>query len=114
KHPARVLVPDGKREHAPQMLHAALAVLLVKVDDRLRVAAAAEAMPAGLEQRMKLRVVVDLAVEDDPDGFVLVAHRLMAAGAVDDAKPGVPERHEVVAERARVVGPAMVERRDHR
>jgi hypothetical protein len=36
-------------------------------------------------------VVVDLAVERDPDRSVLVRHRLYATGKVDDAEPTMPE-----------------------
>ena len=39
----------------------------------------------------KFTVVVDLAVEHDPDRAVLVRHRLGAALEVDDAQPPVPE-----------------------
>ena len=35
----------------------------------------------------QLLEIVNLAVENDPDGFFGVGHRLMAAGQIDDGKP---------------------------
>ena len=61
--------------------------LLVEVDDRLGVAVGRKTWPRALEVAPQLAVVVDLAVEDDPDGAVLVGDRLMAAFEVDDAEP---------------------------
>ena len=38
--------------------------------------------------------VVNLAIEDNPDGFIFVGHRLMTGRAeVDDAQAAVPERN---------------------
>jgi len=45
----------------------------------------AEAVAALFEIGTELAVVVDLAVEGDPDGFVFVGDGLVAAGEVDDA-----------------------------
>ncbi len=53
-------------------------------------------------------MVVDLAVECDPDGAVLVRERLPAALAqIDDAQPPVPERYPVGHIRAVIVGTPM-------
>jgi hypothetical protein len=43
--------------------------------------------PACLELAPQVAVVVDLAVEDDPDGAILVADRLLAVVEIDDAQP---------------------------
>ena len=64
--PAR-RVPDREREHAAQVLDAGVAPLLVGVDDRLGVGARAVAVAGGFELGPDVGVVVDLAVEDDPD-----------------------------------------------
>jgi hypothetical protein len=55
-------------------------------------------------------VVVDLAVERDPDSAVLVAHRLLAAGDVDNRQPPVRKARATVDDQALAVGSAM---RDH-
>ena len=49
-------------------------------------------MSRGLELGAQVRVVVDLAVEDDLDRAVFVAERLRSRREVDDAQPPVPER----------------------
>src|SRR4051812_45498059 len=67
-----LLVPDREGEHAAEALDAALAHLLVEVDDRLGVRARVEAVALLLELFFERLEVVDLAVEDDPDGAVLV------------------------------------------
>ena len=43
--------------------------------------------PRRLQVVAQLLEVVDLAVEDAPDGAVFVAHGLAAGGEVDDAQP---------------------------
>ena len=54
------------------MVDAVRAEFLVQVEDDLRIAARTEAVAAGLQPRSMIGVVVDLAVEDQPDGAVLV------------------------------------------
>ncbi len=61
-------------------------VLLVRVRDRLGVAACAESMPGSLELRSKLTEVVDLAVEHDDDAAVFVVDRLVAGLEVDNTQ----------------------------
>ena len=78
------VVPDGQREHAAEVSDAVGTVLLVKVDDGLGVAMRAEAMAAGFEVRPQLAVVVDFAVEGNPDRLVLVRQRLSPGGEVDN------------------------------
>ena len=85
-------------------------VLLVEVDDRLGVGARAEPVALGLEARAQLGVVVDLAVEGDPDRAVLVGHRLVPGRRqVDDRQPPVAEHHAPVGRlpQAGVVGAAV-------
>jgi hypothetical protein len=101
-------VPHREREHPAQQLRDALAHLLVEVRDDLGVAAAAEAVPLGLQVLAQLRVVVDLAVDDDGDLAVLVRHRLAARlGQIDDREPAVAERDGAVGVEAEAVGPAV-------
>ncbi len=70
--------------------------------------------PLASSRRRSAGIVVDLAVEDRPDGAVLVRERLMAAGQVDDRQPAEPQRGTIVAVGPRVVGPAVDEPVRHR
>ncbi len=79
-------VPQRKRKHAAQVVDTVRAVLLVQVDDDLRVSAGPKAVTPGLQSWPMRGVVVDLAVVDEPDRAVLVGHRLIARGQVDNAQ----------------------------
>ena len=94
-------VPDREREHAAEALDAVVAPLLVGVDDRFGVGARAVAVAGRFELRPDVGVVVDLAVEDDPDRAVFVRQRLLAGGQIDDAQAAVAERGLVVDSAAR-------------
>ena len=113
---AAALVPEGEREHAVERVHELRAVLLVEVDEHLGVRAAAEGVPALLEQVAQLAVVVDLAVQRRPHVARLVGERLVAAGDVDHAEAPRAERDASprVLVDAFVVGAAMRLRRVHR
>src|SRR6266849_2080622 len=80
-------VPEGECEHATEVVHAADAVVLIEVDDRLGIAGRAEDVTASHEIPAEIVEVVDLPVEDDPDRTVLVANGLIAGMQVDDAEP---------------------------
>src|SRR5919108_1851137 len=101
------LVPDREAEHAAQPLDASRPQLLVEVDDRFGIARGAEDVALLLELVPELAIVVDLAVEHDPDGGVLVRHGLLAAGQVDDAQTAHAERHTVSEIDAFLVRSAM-------
>ena len=58
-------------------------MLLVEVGDHLGVALGREAVPRRSSVAAQLAIVVDLAVEDDDDGAVLVVDRLIARLEVD-------------------------------
>src|SRR5262245_19206529 len=58
-------------------------------------------------------VVVDLPVEYDVDRTILVDHRLVAAGHVDDAEPAHPDRDAGSDVVATVVGAAVSNRVAH-
>ncbi len=74
------------------MLHEIEPVLLVRVHDRFRIGAPAKDVTFALQARPQFRVVVDLAVEGDPDRTVLVRQRLPAGFAqVEDAQTPVPQ-----------------------
>ena len=106
-------VVDGEGEHALETVDAGRAELLVGVENDFGVARGPEPMASGLEQRPQRAVVVDLAVEDDPAGLVLVGHRLMPAGAIDDRQPPMTERHPLAVVESVAVRAAMPERIGH-
>ena len=117
-------VPKREGEHSVEPLQAVGSFVLVKVDDGLGVALRAEAMAGGLQPPPQIAVVVDFAVEDDLDRAVFVAHRLAAAGQVDDRQPamaqgdagdaGQPRAEMEAAEvESFVVRAAVTENRDH-
>src|SRR5262245_59216820 len=86
QYPTLPAVPDGEGEHAPQMLHAPGAEILVKVHDGFGVTRRPQLVASGFEQIAQLLVVVDLAVEHDPNGSVFVRNRLVAVVQIDDAE----------------------------
>ncbi len=106
-------VPDGEREHALQRLDAALRLFLVEVHDGLGVAAGPVAMAVRLEAGAQGGVVVDLAVEGDPDPLVLVRHRLLAARDVHDGEAAVGEADRPVDPEPFAVRAAMAEHVAH-
>src|SRR5512136_1441938 len=79
-----VAIPDGKGEHAAQMLHTVRAVLLEKVNDGLGIAMRAVAVAARDELLAQGKMVINFAVEYDPERAVFVRNRLMSAGNVDN------------------------------
>ena len=66
-------------------------MVLVEVDEHFRVAVRAEAMAAAEESVPQRAVVVDFAVEDDPDRAVFVGQRLMSAGDVEDGEAAMSQ-----------------------
>jgi hypothetical protein len=81
------LVPDRAGEHAVQPAEQPVLPLLPAMHQNLGVRVVRRKdMAGGLELLSELAVIVDLAVEDDPYGAVLVAHRLVARDKIDDRK----------------------------
>src|ERR1043165_2802721 len=86
----RSAVPDGKGEHAAQAGQAIATVFFIRVNDRFRVAGRFELMAPGFQILPQLLEVINFAVESNPYGSVLIAHRLAGFGAkVDDREPPV-------------------------
>ena len=84
-------VPDPQGEHAVEVASEVGTMLLVQVDEALGVAFGPEDVASRLEPGSQLGVVIKLAVIGNPDGAVLVGHRLRAAVDVDDRQPTMPE-----------------------
>src|SRR4029077_14516426 len=68
-------VPDREGEHSMQAAHHLWPVTLVQVYEHLRVAARGETVSRSDELTAQLMMVVDLSVEDDGDGSILIADR---------------------------------------
>ena len=88
-------------------------MLLVEVHDQLGVGVGAEDVAPGLQRGLALRVVEQLAVEDDGDGAVLVEDRLAAVAEANDGEPAVGEAEALADQEAVVIGPAVPERAGH-
>ena len=95
------------------MLGQAGPVLLVEMREDLGVAAAAQHVPARLQARAQVIVVVDLAVLGAPDAAALVREGLVAARDVDDREPASAERAALAGDEAGVVRSAIVDQLRH-
>ena len=85
----RAHVPEGDGKLAIEPCEGRLTPCLPAVDDDLGVARRAESVALDLQLGAELDVVVDLAIEDDPQRAVLVAQWLLARGQVDDREPAL-------------------------
>ena len=94
-------------------MHALVAPLFVGMDDGFGVTARAVPVTAALQIAADIGVVVDLAVEDDPDRPVFVRRRLLAGAQIDDAEAAVGKGGVCVEVQARLVGPAVDENVAH-
>ena len=84
-------IPDGVGEHAAQLRNAAGAFFFVEVHQRFGVAVGFEAVAGAKQICAQFPEIVDLAVEDYPDGSVFIRHGLVAGREIDDAEPPHPE-----------------------
>ncbi|PYU09828.1 MAG: hypothetical protein DMG37_22225 [Acidobacteria bacterium] len=75
------------------MRDAIVTVFFVKMDNRLRIAIGSEPVTTLFQTGAKFSVVIDLAVKNDPNVPVLIAHRLMPAGQIHDTQPAEAEGH---------------------
>src|SRR5262249_43534780 len=94
-------------------LHDCGATLFIEVQDCLGIRAGAIVVTASDQLRSQFRVVIDLAVEDNPDGAVLVGHRLTAAFDVHDCQSPMSQPDRSPHHRAGAIGTAMSKRVSH-
>src|SRR5262249_16692527 len=85
-----------------------------EVDDRFSVRRTAIAVAALFQHRAQFGVVVDLAVEGDPDRIVFVGHGLAAPAQIDYGQSSMPKPDRTVYQDTGVVRAAMGERIPHR
>jgi hypothetical protein len=72
-------------------------------------------MAAAHQLLTQLGMIVELAVEHDADLAVLVPHRLVAGGKINDREPPMTEEHtpDLVDMKAVAIGSAMRQRSRH-
>ena len=107
-------VPDRKRKHPAQMVDAAWTELFPQVNDGFGVAGSPKTMTARGEFLAQLAVVVDLAIEDDPDRSIFVADRLLAAVQVDDAQASHAQPDAITQVHTFFIRPSMHQHLAHR
>jgi hypothetical protein len=110
----RLFIPDDKGKHSPKSFHAALAKLLVEMDNNLRVGLCSENMAFLLQLLPQALVIVDFAVVDNPDGLVLVTERLMPTGQINDAEAAVAKTDPTIEVKALIVRATMGDHLQHR
>src|ERR1700680_278070 len=95
------------------MMHAVIPVFFIEMNDDFGVAPSRKVVPSCPQLLAQLDEVVDFAVQYNPDGTVLVAHRLLARCKIDDAQTPHAQANVRVQVDALVVGTAMKNRRAH-
>src|SRR5882724_8860485 len=83
------------------------APFLVAVNNHFGIRVCAKTMAAFSKFSPQLFEVVDLAVQDDPDCFLCIRHRLVASGQIDDRETAKAETNRAIEKVALVVGTAM-------
>src|ERR1041385_2462112 len=83
------------------------------MDDRLCIAVGAVAMPERLQRSSELGMIVDFAIEDDPDCAGLIADRLMSAGNINNAETAHSNADRAIRINALVIRPTMCHRATH-
>ena len=100
-------VPERDAEHAAQVLDEVHAVLFVQVDDRFGVGLSRQAVALAHEVGADVLIVVDLAVEDDPDAPILVRNRLVPRRQIDDRQATHRQAYAGTGEIPLIVGTAV-------
>jgi hypothetical protein len=107
-------VEQRKGKHSVQAPHALEPVFLVQMEDHLAIAPRAKRVSPGQQLRSEFPEVVDLAVRDQRDAAVLVAHRLIGLGTeIDDRQAAMAERARAVAPETFGIGAAVADRVGH-
>ena len=104
-----MLVPDRERKHSAELVDALLAPFFVRMNNRFSIRACAVAMALRFKMPANIGMVVDFAVEDDPDRSVFVREWLLAGAQVDDAQSPMRESGKGVDVQAGFVRTAMLE-----
>src|SRR6516164_4147626 len=77
------------------------------MNDGFRIASRGVAMAEVFKCRAKVTVIIDLSVEDDPHGPILIRHWLMPAAQIHDTEPTESKRDRRVQIVTGVIRPAV-------
>src|SRR4029434_10662662 len=80
------LVPHSNGEHAVKMVQCFVAPLLVTVNDHFRIALGPETMAEIFQLDTQLAEIINLTIENDDYGTILVADWLSTTGDVDNGE----------------------------
>ncbi len=112
---ASARIVQRKREHPVELLHAIFSPFLIGVNDNFSVRARAEGMSLLDELIVKFDVIIDLSVETNRQGTVLIVDRLPSPIQVDDGES--PHAHvkpvRLVVVRTFTVGAPMSQALSH-
>src|SRR5712692_8566768 len=89
------------------------APFLVAVNDHLSIRSSAELIAAAFKFGAQLFEIVDLAIQNDPNRFLDIGHRLVSARQINDGKPPEAQSEWAGDEVALVVGTAVNHRSRH-
>ena len=106
-----ISIPDGDGELTIEVLKALRTVLLIQMQNHLGIGPGPELMPPGLESGAEFDVIEHLAIEDDPQGFVLVGDRLLTRAEIDDAQARVAQGDVRIGVHTELIGTAMTNHR---
>src|ERR1051326_6111424 len=101
-------IPNCASKHPPKGFHALKAILFVGVNDRFGIGTCFELVSARDEIGREIGKVIDLAVENDDNGTVLIEDRLLSAAEVNDAEAAMPEPDIVLDKVAMVIRSAVL------
>ncbi len=106
-------VPNGEGEHAVKPPQTLGALLGPQTQHNLHITGGAEAVAACLEVPPQLAKVVNLSIENDGKGPLLIDDRLLSSLEVDHRQPAKTQRHPDVIKEPIVVRTTMGEGAGH-
>src|SRR5262249_42609485 len=104
------LLPDGKAEHALELLEAVGIPFEKSPQQDFGIGRRSKLVAAAGEGLADFTVVVDFPVEDQDGASILARHGLFAVFEVDDAEAHSAERHGIRDVNAFLIGSAMAQR----
>ena len=108
------LVPEGQGRHRVDRGDEFVSPFLIEVHQHLRIGAGLAPMSSGDQILFQFQVVVDLAVEDDPDGAIFVRDRLLPGLQIDDCQAPHTQGDGLPHVEPFVIGAAMNDSVSHR
>ena len=109
-------IVDDERKHAVEIAEHLLLFVLVQAQQNLGIGILrCKPMSPRLQLRPEIRGIVDLSVVHDPQGPILVAHRLTPAGEIQDAQAVHSQSHLAlwIPVLSHIVRPPVADRNVH-